>query len=458
MNMKKIMASVAASALAVSAVAANVSAEDVKTNYLKVENGYYNPTAVSQSVSGVETGDLFAALAADETFYFNAWATVDVEGKGQIQANGSDCLKGANVSLKLTYTVYDGADKVVSADKTKTITAVETTKGELTWANEGDPDYNEPMYEFKILDDADPATILKGNEFDRDGGLNKVTAIELIIDGGDMCTGVNVVGANSKTTVTYKDVKFVQSTVDAFDALAAKEYKTSEAGTSSKKIVRNGYALVAKEATNFETMETGLTLWTADAINTNKGAQIKFTFFTQEQVDNGITYIPGDDDVSPDWLPVGADSTTLKDFAIGFNNAQTSYMQAQGIIEGNTITFNVDEIMSDTVASAGDIHSIWVKSLNNLVLEKVEVIIPDQASVTEPDETDATEDTEASLEGDETTAAEDTSAEDGDNTSDVDGEGAGNTAGTDNPGTGVALAVVPAIVAGAAVVASRKRK
>ena len=456
MNMKKIMASVAASALAVSAVAANVSAEDVKTNYLKVENGYYNPTAVSQSVSGVETGDLFAALAADETFYFTAWATVDVEGKGQIQANGSDCLKGANVSLKLTYTVYDATDptKVVSADKTKTITAVETTKGDLGWTGNED----DPVYEFKIFDDADPATILKGNEFDRDDGLNKVTAIELTIDGGDMCTGVNVVGANSKPTVTYKDGKSVNRTVDAFTALAAKEYKTSEAGTSSKKIVRNGYALVAKEATNFETMETGLTLWTADAINTNKGAQIKFTFFTQEQVDNGITYIPGDDGVSPDWLPVGADTTTLKDFAIGFNRAETSYMQAQGIIEGNTITFNVDEIMSDTVASAGDIHSIWVKSLNNLVLEKVEVIIPDQASVTEPDETDATEDTEASLEGDETTAAEDTSAEDGDNTSDVDGEGAGNTAGTDNPGTGVALAVVPAIVAGAAVVASRKRK
>ena len=468
MNMKKIMASVAAAALAVSAMATSAFAAGGMWNFSSKTHSV-DAGAASFAVKGDDILNTGAPVSGTLKFSVTAKQNVPAgyQEAGTTQQTFED-VKGAKVVFTFTYT-----DTAESVEKTEKAVASEV----------------DGVYTLEI------AAASAGTVVDEDTYVNlntkKVTKIEVSVDVPVLTTE----GAFNWKVVPVTEISFddVVGSVAPFDTDIFTKTASTTAGELKVTADTAGLALVADTKTEIGAQSktlggrtVSLKQWIGDTIAYNKGAQLKFTFMTSDEL---AAY--GWDDDNWSWggsqaeLPLEGTAATLKDFAIGVNLGATSLLQANGLIKDNTVTFEWDDIMKSYSSTVGDIDTIHVRAKNNVVIKSIEIIIPEQeeidsektnsaeapevtgeegedttADLEDPDITDGEEgeegeDTDSSIEdGEEGEEGEDTSAEEGDNTGD-NGE-AGNKG--ENPTTGVALAIVPAIVAGAAVVISRKRK
>lgn len=214
--------------------------------------------------------------------------------------------------------------------------------------------------------------------------------------------------------------------------------------------------------------------------------------FFNKQTNGTITFkvtIPAASGSTSGWFENGVPSTqvgvqnallgvTSNDFALAFNYDQTGSLLAITSVDAasNTITFDISDVLDalggQTVGVIDNIYYGLTKNAltdlgkGKITVEEITLAYEEDADVEadiEDDDAAVEEDDDATVEEDDDVAIEDddTATED----DDTDGEVAGDVIDTPvvedddaNPGTGVALAVVPAMVAAAAVVLSKKRK
>lgn len=218
------------------------------------------------------------------------------------------------------------------------------------------------------------------------------------------------------------------------------------------------------------------------------------TFFNQK-FNGDITFkftAKAADGSDSSWVSGGVPSTQVgfkflsdvnaspNDFALFVNYAQTGDLQAVTSLDlaAGTVTFELDGILEELGGQTnGVVDNLYygltkgIKYDNvgtGLYVEEITLSYEDDADVEADieDEDDAEDD--ATVEEDDATIEEDDAEEDDaeeDDATEDDAEVNGDVIDTPvvedddaNPGTGVALAVVPAMVAAAAVVLSKKRK
>ncbi|MGN1118815.1 MAG: hypothetical protein ACI4Q4_00555 [Oscillospiraceae bacterium] len=174
-----------------------------------------------------------------------------------------------------------------------------------------------------------------------------------------------------------------------------------------------------------------------------------------ELVANGITEAVAELTVVPSANLTLVDSAATTNGFAFFNpdNMKFSWASAEAPADGDvllTLTFTVD------AAAGEDVSVVLEGTVGEIDTTPVAVEVVDPAGSDESDESYEESSEESSEESTEDPtivdeSSEESSEEGGDNTGD-------NTGNETNPDTGIALAVVPALVAGAAIVASKKRK
>ncbi len=136
------------------------------------------------------------------------------------------------------------------------------------------------------------------------------------------------------------------------------------------------------------------------------------------------------------------------------DNMKFSWASAEAPADGDvllTLTFTVD------AAAGEDVSVVLEGAVGEIDTTPVAVEVVDPAGSDESDESfESSEESSEESTEDPTIveSSEESSEENGENTGDNTGDNGSET----NPDTGIALAVVPALVAGAAIVASKKRK
>ena len=229
----------------------------------------------------------------------------------------------------------------------------------------------------------------------------------------------------------------------------------------------------------------GLASQVGDFFNKQTNGTITFKF-TTAAASTGTSWQTGGVPSTQVGIKNALGNATANDFVLFFNYDQTGSLQAVTSIDANagTITFDIADVLDALDGKTiGVIDNIWygmtkgVDYGNQQVGLKVESITlaydEDAADDTdiEEDDDDATiedDDDDADVEDDDDDATvEDddddyVDEDDDDDAAEVDGDNDMVDEADDdddaNPGTGVALAVVPALVAAAAVVVSKKRK
>ena len=220
----------------------------------------------------------------------------------------------------------------------------------------------------------------------------------------------------------------------------------------------------------------GLASQVADFFNKQTNGTITFKFTTN--AGSG----------SNDWNNGGIPSTqvglknfpgdaTANDFALFFNYDQTGSLQAITSVDtdAGTVTFDISDVLDELGGQTkGVIDNIYYgmtkgvkyddQAVKGLYVESVTLAYDEDADVEADieddveadDDVEIEEDDDVEIEDDADDAEEDDAEEDD---AETDGDVIVETEDDDaNPGTGVALAVVPAMVAAAAVVLSKKRK
>lgn len=390
MNMKKIMASVAASALAVSAMATAAFADVTKeyTKDQKVANAVFTfSKATTLTTAGT---DLTIDIADAEG---TKWDQVE---KATVKVEYIDKDKKLQTAEKKDVELY--TNDTDTADKTIKF----TTAGAVGFTD--------------IVNVEDNANIkvtvtFSAKGYDRDGAYNKDT---------DKGTFKVTLGNTAVATTPLTDA-------DSLTVGDATEEK-------------NGAVNVAFDSAKYTVAER-------DEIKNAESVTLTLALKDKAAARCFATLKKGDKEYAT--VVVNKDDTTVT-----FNLAVADFYNAEyDAFESPTFTWDVNgDGTFDT-----DMNSYKVK---------IATLTFVTASDEEGEDTDISdeegEDTDASLdEGEDTSAeeGEDTAAEGEDTAAEGEDTAAeGSDSKGENPGTGVALAIVPAIVAGAAVVASRKRK
>ncbi len=216
----------------------------------------------------------------------------------------------------------------------------------------------------------------------------------------------------------------------------------------------------------------GLSTQVADFFNKQTNGTITFKFTTGDEA-GGTAWENGGIPSTQTGIKNFMGDATANDFALFFNYRQTGSLQA--IVEldkdAGTVTFDISDILDSLGGQTlgvldnmfyGLQKGIEYKDIGTgLMVETVTLAYDEDADVEADIEDDAEEEDDADVE-----IEEDDDVEIEDDADDAEEDDAG-TAGDvvveeedddANPGTGVALAVVPAMVAAAAVVLSKKRK
>lgn len=246
----------------------------------------------------------------------------------------------------------------------------------------------------------------------------------------------------------------------------------------------------------FKKAFAGLSTQVADYFNGQTNGTITFEFTTPEATSGDDAWVIGGVPSTQTGLKGLASTTKSTDFALFFNYDQTGSLQAPATVDtaSGSVTFDItDALESLDGRTMGVIDNIWyglntevkdgglyVKTITLAYEEDTAADIDDEEEVDtdeeedvdtdeeedvdtdeEEDDADADEDEDAEIDADEDEddADEDTADEEED---DIDSNGDVIENGSEdddaNPATGVALAVVPALVAAAAAVVSKKRK
>ena len=364
MNMKKIMASVAASALAVSAMATAAFA-DVSKEYAGEKNKF---TAT-------------ATFTVEDTFNGTSDLTLTLDSTTTgSNANGWLYEKFASGKVTLKYVDGSGAAKEVSKD----VTVASDKQAKVTFA-------------VGALKDVQPA--------------NDAPFIATI--------AMNVEAYSTSDAMAYDNIPV---SVDYAYTLTSTGATASPAATAS---YSNAAATkIGDEVTSVTFDSSKYTVAERAEIKAAEKVTLTLTLESACKDDDRLVTLVKDGKTVDKVLSAKGDTSYTFEL-----NVSDFYNADYDAFEAPVFTFNAPN------AQDGDKY-------NSAVLTFV-------SAAADTEDTDVTdpEDTDASIEDGEDTAAEgeDTAAE-------------GSDSKGENPGTGVALAIVPAIVAGAAVVASRKRK
>ena len=208
----------------------------------------------------------------------------------------------------------------------------------------------------------------------------------------------------------------------------------------------------------------GLASQVADFFNKQTNGTITFTF-TSGAAASGTEWVTGGVPSTQVGIRNALGDATAKDFALFFNYNQTGALQAVTNIDkdSNSVSFDISNVLDDlggqTKGVIDNIYYGMTKGITydhgeGLFVESIVLAYDEDADVEADIEDDAEveDDADVEIEDDADDAEEE---DDADATGDVVVEDEDDDA---NPGTGVALAVVPAMVAAAAVVLSKKRK
>lgn len=239
----------------------------------------------------------------------------------------------------------------------------------------------------------------------------------------------------------------------------------------------------------------GLASQVADFFNQKPTEGAKITFkFTTAAAASGTVWANGGIPSTQVGIKNVLGEASKNDFALFFNYDQTGSLSATAELDANAgeVSFDISEILNDLGGQTkGVVDNIWFGLAQGVTYEdgrvglKVESVTlsydeEDEADIEEDDDDDTDEDddddTDIDDEDDDDTADDDEDDDvviDDDDDDDDDDTDADDEADTDvggdtvivkpstddsNPNTGVALAVVPAAIAAAAVVVSKKRK
>lgn len=224
----------------------------------------------------------------------------------------------------------------------------------------------------------------------------------------------------------------------------------------------------------------GLASQVADFFNKQTNGTITFKFTTPAQSTSGSNWEIGGIPSTQTGLKGVLAGASSNDFALFFNYDKTGSLQAPATLDVNAgeVTFDISDILDSlggqTMGVLDDIYyglnkgidygdagkGLYVESVTLAYDEDGDVdadIEEEDDDVEAEDDVDVEEDDDVEIE-DDVEIDDDTTEEDDDAEGDAEGDVIVETEDDDaNPGTGVALAVVPALVAAAAVVVSKKR-
>lgn len=211
----------------------------------------------------------------------------------------------------------------------------------------------------------------------------------------------------------------------------------------------------------------GLASQAADFFNKQTNGTITFKFTTGTEA-GGTAWENGGIPSTQTGIKNFLGDATANDFALFFNYKQTGSLQAITELDkdAGTVTFDISDILDamggQTLGTLDNIYYGLRKGIayenvgTGLMVETVTFAYDEDADVEADIEDDAEVEDDVEIEEDDDVEIEDDAEEDdADTAGDVIVETEDDDA---NPGTGVALAVVPAMVAAAAVVLSKKRK
>lgn len=222
----------------------------------------------------------------------------------------------------------------------------------------------------------------------------------------------------------------------------------------------------------------------AEFFNKQTNGTVTFKFTTSSGSSSGNNWVTGGIPSTETGIKNALNGASANDFGFFVNYRTTGSLQAVTSIDAaaGTVSFDVSDILDamggQTIGVVNDIwfglakgieydadhKGLYVESITFAYDEDgdVDADIEEEDDVEVEDDVDVEEDDDVEIEDDATedddVAIEDDTTEDDDAEGDAEGDVIVETEDDDaNPGTGVALAVVPALVAAAAVVVSKKR-
>lgn len=223
----------------------------------------------------------------------------------------------------------------------------------------------------------------------------------------------------------------------------------------------------------------------AEFFNKQTNGTVTFKFTTPASASTGNNWVVGGIPSTETGIKNALNGASANDFGFFVNYRTTGSLQAVTSIDAaaGTVSFDVSDILDamggQTIGVVNDIwfglakgieydadhKGLYVESITFAYDEDGDVdadIEEEDDDVEAEDDVDVEEDDDVEIEDDATedddVAIEDDTTEDDDAEGDAEGDVIVETEDDDaNPGTGVALAVVPALVAAAAVVVSKKR-
>jgi hypothetical protein len=501
MKMRKLLATAVAASLAVTSMATVASAAEKSWNM-----GHTTGTIDLQSVKGTELGDEY--YLTDEEFQ-NGSNTLGVSANSMIlSVNTGDAEAITGVTLKVTGVkgTRGAASKTYSYKfenyKDEACTERDYDNKSKYWklnvyekTAPVDGFLPEQFLEFTKVELEATATTTVDNAKDYDawgssvwGSYNAATynVVKGFGTSGDILAEIDSLAyaawgfdyaSNKTTSVDYPFMPVTEK--DGNDKLGREEIRVlsvTNAWSSTDRDQGNDNSNQSYEGENTVDGEVkkdfaGLASQAADFFNKQTNGTVTFKFTTGTEA-GGTAWENGGIPSTQTGIKNFLGDATANDFALFFNYKQTGSLQAITELDkdAGTVTFDISDILDamggQTLGTLDNIYYGLRKGIEykdhgtGLMVETVTFAYDEDADVEADIEDDAEEDdADVEIEEDDDVEIED----DADDAEEDDADAAGDVVVEDedddaNPGTGVALAVVPAMVAAAAVVLSKKRK
>ncbi|MBO5383067.1 MAG: hypothetical protein J6A30_02075 [Ruminococcus sp.] len=510
MKMRKLLATAVAASLAVTSMATVASAAEKSWN-MGHSKGTINFTAskfaefstmYALSQAQIDEGETLGTSAEDKIIVSDVEGTADKPALTQVKSVTLNVtgVKGTRTAASKTYSYAfkqynDAAATSENYDGTGDYFALEikTDKGDAT--NQFIPGQFVEITKMELVVEGYDETGNKDTyvkygtkDWGRDGSGLEVqcgwTATGVGAEVAQLCyTGYYWGYADKSTSVDYPFMPVTEFKGD--DKLGREEIRVlSVSGDyASDNIYSEGNTDNSNQSYEGEDTRdgevkkdfAGLATQVADFFNKQTNGTITFKFTTGTEA-GGVDWENGGIPSTQTGIKNFMGDATANDFALFINYRQTGSLQAVTELDkdAGTVTFDISDILDAMGGQTlGTIDNIYYglrkgveyddKDVKGLKVETVTLAYDEDADVEADIEDDAEEEDDADVEIEEDDAddAEEEDADDAEEEDDADASGDVVVEEEDddaNPGTGVALAVVPAMVAAAAVVLSKKRK
>jgi len=493
MKMRKLLAGAVAASLAVTSLATVAFADETKSFWVGGANAraFFNNAVLEATIgaSGTQAANTDLVLSAKLTSKIDTTKDVVIDG-ATLKVTGFETEKSTATTEK-TYTFIKVDDnnfklQVIGADSATAVTGSTLNAADF---------YSITKAQLSVSGHATFASFTeKPCDWLTDGGYN---VLDLNLTQGGSGDDMSAIIAE-KFDATYNSgidytIEEVAITPDFFKTAIKNKDGKWEAINDAERVydtINNGIFVNFNE---IPTME-GFAQQTANFFNGYEAGEIIFQLAkpTGELGSNGnggfdLDELWGwaDSDMKADHTIIftgAAGEIISNDLALAFNVDDLGSSVLTSVAKINTddltITFDISDILSAMGGKLkGNLHNVCY-ALSGELLEALKISHFEITGVTfnafdtveedvegdvdvEDDDADAEiEDDDATVEEDDDAAIEDDTTEEDDD-ADVEGDVIDTPVVEDddaNPGTGVALAVVPAMVAAAAVVLSKKRK